>query len=174
MNIMKLKVLILTLLISAGWVNVAFADAAYNAYKSENYSKALRLWKSQAEDGNAMSQYNVGLLYGNGHGVLKDKVEAIRWIEKSAYSGYSDAQLEMASHHINKAVGDMAWNPYTDFSKARYWAERVYQNKDTSNKAEAEEWWGTYKLSNYTAPFYMKKKAEKSKSFLDKAKSWFD
>jgi len=171
---MKIKALILTVLISIAWVNVAFADAAYKAYKSGNHSEALRMWKSQAEDGDAMSQYNVGFMHQNGYGTLKDRGTALKWFEKSAYAGHSDAQLAMARHHINKAVGDMAWSPYTDFSKARYWTEKVYKNKDTSNKTVAEEWWDKYNLSDYTAPYYMKKKEEESKSFFNKAKSWFD
>ena len=77
---MKLKALMLTLLISTGWAGIAFADAGYDAYKNKNYSEAMRIWKSEAEDGDAISQYNVGLIYASGHGTLKDDKKAIHWL----------------------------------------------------------------------------------------------
>lgn len=171
---MKLKALILAVLISVGWVNIAFADVAYKAYKSGSYSEALRLWKSQAEDGDAMSQYNVGLMYANGHGTLKDDKKSIYWLEKSAYGGYAKAQKVMATHYINQIAG---WtNMYSE--KARFWVEALYNNKDDTYKEEAKELWEEYELSKYTAPSYMenrmKSRIENNKSLLDKAKSWFD
>ncbi len=171
---MKLKVLILTLLLSIGWTSVAFADAGYDAYKSKNYSEAMRIWKSEADSGNEIAQYNVGLIYANGHGTLKDDKKAIYWLEKSAYGGYAKAQKGMATHYINQIA---SWTSmYSEH--ARFWVEALYNNKDDTYKEEAKELWEEYELSNYTAPSYMenrmKSRIENNESLLDKAKSWFD
>jgi len=171
---MKLKALILTLLISTGWVGIAFADAGYDAYKNKNYSEAMRIWKSEAEDGDAISQYNVGLIYASGHGTLKDDKKAIHWLEKSAYGGYAKAQKGMATHYINQIAG---WTSMYSES-ARFWVEALYNNKDDTYKKEAKELWEEYELSKYKAPFFMeirmKSRIENDKSLIDKAKSWFD
>ena len=171
---MKLKALILTLLISTGWAGIAFADAGHDAYKNKNYSEAMRIWKSEAEDGDAISQYNVGHMYSNGYGTLEDNKEALRWFEKSAYNGNSKAQLFMANYHINQITG---WTSmYSE--KARFWVEALYNNKDDTYKEEAKGLWEEYELSKYTAPLFMeirmKSRIENDKSLLDKAKSWFD
>jgi len=171
---MKLKVLILTMLISVGWTSVAFANAGYDAYKSKNYSEAMRIWKSEANSGDAISQYNVGHLYSNGYGVLEDSKEALKWFEDSAYNGYFEAQRVMAYYHIRQIV---SWTDM-DSEQARFWVEVLYNNKDDTYKEEAKELWEEYELSKYTAPSYMenrmKSRIEKNKSLLDKAKSWFD
>ena len=80
----------------------------------------------------------------------------------------------MTGRHINKAVGDNAWDSYHDFSQARYWVERLYQNKDDSSKTQAEEWWDKYELSKYSVPKFIKLREEGFKLFLVKARSWFD
>ena len=41
-----------------------------DAYKRKDYKEAFRLWKPLAEQGVAEAQYNVGLLYRRGQGVL--------------------------------------------------------------------------------------------------------
>ena len=37
--------------------------------KRGDYATALREWKPLAEQGDADAQYNLGLMYANGHGV---------------------------------------------------------------------------------------------------------
>ena len=38
----------------------------------ENDKETIQLWKFAAEQGNATAQYNLGLAYDNGRGVLKN------------------------------------------------------------------------------------------------------
>ena len=42
--------------------------------------------------GDAKAQYNLGLMYYNGQGVLQDYKEAVKWYRKSAEQGYAKAQ----------------------------------------------------------------------------------
>ena len=45
--------------------------------------------------GHAIAQYNLGVRYGNGVGVLKDEVEALRWYRLAAEQGDTTAQLSL-------------------------------------------------------------------------------
>ena len=61
------------------------------AYNRGDYATALRLWLPLAEQGDAIVQLNLGLLYYWGHGVLQDSVqdyvEAHKWFNLAAAQG---------------------------------------------------------------------------------------
>jgi hypothetical protein len=65
------------------------------AYNSGDYATALRLWLPLAEQGDAIVQFNLGLLYYWGHGVLQDSVhdyvEAHKWFNLAAAGGNLNA-----------------------------------------------------------------------------------
>ena len=69
-----------------------------------------------AEQGNAEAQFNLGLLYDRGHGVPKDKREALRWYRLAAAQGDTFAQ---------NALGDNYWEgtgvPKDDTEAVRWW-----------------------------------------------------
>ena len=46
----------------------------------------------KAEQGNATAQYDLGVMYIDGEGVLKDHAEAVAWFRKAAEQGLSNAQ----------------------------------------------------------------------------------
>ena len=46
---------------------------AWAAYQSGDYATAFNLLKSLADQGDADAQYNLGLMYAKGEGVLQDK-----------------------------------------------------------------------------------------------------
>jgi TPR repeat protein len=62
------------------------------AYYSSDYATALRLWQPLAEQGDAMAQHALALMYTNGEGVPQDFREAVRWYRLAAEQGYSSAQ----------------------------------------------------------------------------------
>ena len=49
------------------------------AYLVGDYETALHVWTPLAEDGNAEAQYNLGVMYANGRGVLQDYQRAHMW-----------------------------------------------------------------------------------------------
>ena len=54
-----------------------------------------RLWgvyRKAAEQGDAMGQYNLGLMYDEGEGVPENDAEAVGWYRKAAEQGYAKAQ----------------------------------------------------------------------------------
>ena len=48
-----------------------------------------------------MAQHNVGAMYANGRGVLKDDVEAVKWFRKAAEQGVVESQLTMGFMYAN-------------------------------------------------------------------------
>ncbi len=65
------------------------------AYNSGDYATALQEWRPLAEQGDASAQYNLGVMYSNGHGVTQDYKETVKWYLKSAEQGYANAQYNL-------------------------------------------------------------------------------
>ena len=53
---------------------------------------ALRV---RAEAGDAVAQYDLGVMYANGLGVPEDDAEALRWYRLATDQGHADAQLSL-------------------------------------------------------------------------------
>ena len=87
------------LLLSLAVAIPALADFAtgLDAYKKGDYVSAAKEWRSLAEDGDAPSQYNLGLLYVDGHGVPQDYAEAAKWFRRAAEQGYTLAQHNLGA-----------------------------------------------------------------------------
>ena len=71
-----------------------------NEENSENYTKAVKLFRKAAGKGHADAQYHLGLCYDQGIGVPKDKSEAEYWFRKAAKGGNSKAKSKL--ENINK------------------------------------------------------------------------
>jgi TPR repeat protein len=61
-------------------------DAA-DAYARGDYTKALRLIRPLANDGEAEARFNLGLMYVTGRGVPQDYAAAVIWFRKAADQG---------------------------------------------------------------------------------------
>jgi uncharacterized protein len=55
-------------------------------------NQAFYWYQTAAKQGDAISQYNTGVMYANGQGVARNNESAIFWIKKSAEQGYQPAQ----------------------------------------------------------------------------------
>jgi hypothetical protein len=75
----------------------AWADfkTGMDAYHRGDYATALGEWQPLAEQGQALAQYQLGLLYANGKGVTKDDAKARQWYEKAAIQGHTEAQVNL-------------------------------------------------------------------------------
>ena len=49
-------------------------------------------WRAASEKGDPEAQYNLGLCYFNGWGVVKDLEQAVLWYRRAAEQGDADAQ----------------------------------------------------------------------------------
>ena len=70
-------------------------DAA-SAFKRKDFETAARLWRTLAEEGNALARTNLGSLYENGTGVARDPAEAVKWYRLAAEQGHAPAELQLA------------------------------------------------------------------------------
>ena len=68
---------------------------------SINLSEAVKWYRKAAEQGNADGQYNLGDMYANGSGVVKDEAEAVKWYRKSAEQGNANGQCNVGSMYAN-------------------------------------------------------------------------
>ena len=110
--------LTLTLLFgSAGEVWSADFQKGVAAAQRGDFATALREWKPLAEQGHAVAQYNLGLMYDNGDGVPHDYKTAGKWYRLAAEQGYASAQ---------KILGWMYRNglgvPKDDKTAVKWWA----------------------------------------------------
>ena len=61
------------------------------AQDSEKFQEVL----SRAEQGDAVAQFNLGVMYGRGEGVPEDDAEAVKWYRKAAEQGLASTQFEL-------------------------------------------------------------------------------
>ena len=59
--------------------------------------EVVRLWEGAAEQGYAPAQYNLSIMYENGHGVDVNYKKAMEWFEKAAKQGHADAQYNLGA-----------------------------------------------------------------------------
>ena len=81
----------------------AWADfqAGMDANNRGDYATALREWRPLAEQGDALAQYNLGVLYRKGRGVTQDDVQARKWYDKAAVQGHAKAQYNLGTLYFN-------------------------------------------------------------------------
>jgi uncharacterized protein len=90
-------------------------QAGMDANEREDYATALREWRPLAEQGDALAQYNLGLLYRKGRGVPQDDVQARQWYAKAAAQGQAKAQYHLGTLYFNGEGGPK------DYQQALRW-----------------------------------------------------
>lgn len=97
-----------TLLCALAAMNLWFAlpahsgfDEGMKAYNLGNFAAALEEWRPLALTGHAPAQYNLGLMYANGHGVPQDYKAAVEWYGKAAQQGDALAQNNLGVMYDN-------------------------------------------------------------------------
>ena len=83
-------------------VVVSFSVTGYCA----NETIALDSVSKDAEQGDAIAQFNLGDMYYNGEGVSVDYQEAMKWYSKAAEQGLADAQSSLGCQE--QTFGPMA------------------------------------------------------------------
>ena len=95
------------------------------AYHRGDYAIALREIEPLAKQGDARSQYNLGLMYRKGEGVLKDDKTAMKWYRLAAEQGFVLAQYNLGLMYNNgKGVPQ-------DYKTAVKWHTRAAEQGDT-------------------------------------------
>ncbi|QKI89985.1 tetratricopeptide repeat protein [Thiomicrorhabdus xiamenensis] len=76
-------------------------DKGVEAYERKDYSEAVRLFKKSAEQGDASSSYNLGVMYRNAEGIPQDLQESAYWYQKAAELGHVKAQYRLGMLYKN-------------------------------------------------------------------------
>jgi TPR repeat protein len=61
----------------------------------------MQYWRPLADQGNALAQFNLGLLYHEGRGVSQDYAQAVTWFRKAADQGDAEAQAALGAMYAN-------------------------------------------------------------------------
>jgi TPR repeat protein len=155
----------LSMLLSSGMVVAADFNKGLKAAQSGDFKTALAEWTPLAELGYASAQYNLGIMYDNGNGVLENDKTAVKWFTLAAYQGDILAQKQLgdmylragkrrrAAKWITKAakqgdassqlnLGAMYYigdGVLTDYTKAYMWFNlAAYNGNEFGNKSKQE------------------------------------
>ena len=90
-NFVRAIVLLLALGLSEPVLAGPLEDARA-AYRKQDYTTALRLFRPLADQGDARAQIHLGVMYDNGQGVPQDYVQAVKWYRLAADQGDAGAQ----------------------------------------------------------------------------------
>ena len=97
-RLLILPVLLLNLLVG----NPAFSadfQKGMDAFDKEDYATALREWKPLAEQGYALAQNNLGVMYEKGQGVSQNYKTAVKWYTLAAEQGNPAAQFNLGQNY---------------------------------------------------------------------------
>ena len=98
---MKKLTLATLLIFSCATAWAADFDKGVAAYNAGDSATALAEFKPLAEQGDAVAQYNVALMYANGEGVIEDDKEAVKWYRLAAEQGIAEAQYNLGNMYDN-------------------------------------------------------------------------
>jgi hypothetical protein len=81
----------------------AESRAASAANARGNYAEAVRIWRILAGRGSADAQYNLGVMYDEGHGVPANKAAAAEWYLRAADQGMGQAMGNLAVLYVERS-----------------------------------------------------------------------
>lgn len=87
-----LRYAVVALMLTSAPVAAQDFGAGLEAATKGDFATALREWRPLAEQGYPGAQYNLGVMYQEGNGVVQDYVEAVRWYRLAAEQGDANAQ----------------------------------------------------------------------------------
>ncbi|MCX7206484.1 MAG: tetratricopeptide repeat protein [Proteobacteria bacterium] len=109
---------------------ISMANAGFNegleSYNAGNYKLAFKNFSPLAKQGDAQAQFNLGVIYDKGQGVLQDYVQAIAWYRKAAEQGHVDAQRTMGFQYF------MGQGVPPDYAQAFNWYRKAAEQGDAA------------------------------------------
>jgi TPR repeat protein len=97
----KCLVLVAALMMTLTAAHAGDFDKGVAAYNAGDYASAFVEFSELAEQGDMDAQYNLGLMYNKGEGVIQDYAAAVTWYSKSAEQGYAPAQFNLGHLYLN-------------------------------------------------------------------------
>ena len=100
------------------WTSAAYAASdAMSAYVKRDYVTALREFHRQANLGDAVAKYNLGIMYEQGQGTAQDPAEAVKWYQMAAEDGVANAKLNLGLMY------EQGRGTTRDYAQAAMWYE---------------------------------------------------
>ena len=116
-------------------------DDAYTAYENGDYSTAVDIWKTFAEQGNIYAQENLAYCYKNGVGVEQSDTEAIKWFNKIAEKlTLDDASEAFDEGDISQSIAIYRIHAELGNTQAQLNLGILYNNF-MEDEEEAMKWW---------------------------------
>lgn len=105
-------------------------DKGRVAAQRGDYATALSEWKPLAVQGNTSAQFNLGVMYANGLGVLQDYRTARKWYIAAAVQEHASAQFNLGKMYESGPLGvpqdyKMAMRWYTAAANQGYVAAQI-------------------------------------------------
>ena len=101
------------------------ASGCYETAVAENWASAYALCSTSADQGDALAQYILGVMYGDGQGVAQDYPAAVSWFRKAADQGNAEAQF-----NLGVMYGD-GQGVAQDYAAAVSWYRKAADQGDT-------------------------------------------
>lgn len=98
---------------------------------------AIAAFRESAENGLAIAQYNLGVLYFSGRGVEQDYKEAYRWTRMAAEQGFANAQANLGTLYYNDlgvSEGIEAYWPISFFMRSSRMREAARWYRAAANQ----------------------------------------
>jgi uncharacterized protein len=98
-----LRATLMALLMLVAIVGAAGAgrlEDATAAFERRDFATALRLLRPLADQGNAVAQFILGVMYDNGKGVPQNDAEAMNWYREAADRGETNAQCNLGTMYL--------------------------------------------------------------------------
>lgn len=96
---------------------------------TDNFQDAYEI----AQQGSAFAQYNLGVRYANGQGIMRNTVLANEWYLKAANNGNAMAQFNIGQNYLNGKDG-LPKNR----GQALIWLQKASENGHTQAKLMLE------------------------------------
>lgn len=118
-----MKCIVFVVMFLLGVISLAEAgmDEANEAYERGDYESAYREWLPLAEQGDAVAQHKLGLIYADGDGVAQDGILAVKWFRKAAEQGHVEAQSNLGLTYLIGLIVPQ------DYAEAVKWLKRAAQ-----------------------------------------------
>jgi len=74
--------------------------------KAPDYAQAANWYLKAANQNHALAQFNLGVMYGSGQGVLRDHAQSMMWLRKAAHLGDAGAQYTLGLQQNRVSMGE--------------------------------------------------------------------
>ncbi len=95
-------------------------------YKQKDYTQAIKWYTKAAEQGDAMAQTILGLMYEKGQGVKQDYTQAVKWLTKAAKQENAWAQYNLAFMCAQRKGIKLSKN--SSIKRSIYWMKKAARN----------------------------------------------